>query len=110
VDLFLAQRRRAQLVVGPARVAAVDDRVVRREQLGELIDRRLRRLAGRDHDPHGARGRELFDEILECRGAARAALLSPRDRLRIEVERDDLVFGVPPDPRDHVAAHLAEAD
>ena len=64
VHPVLAQVLLAALVVRPAGVAAVDDRVALVEQLGELLDRALRRVAGRNHDPHGPRRLELRDEVL----------------------------------------------
>ena len=53
----------AALVVVEVRVAAVDDRVARLEVLHQLRDLGLGRVAGRDHDPDGARLLELRDEL-----------------------------------------------
>ena len=104
------ERGGAAHVVVPVRVAAVDDRVARLEQPGELVDRLLRRVAGGHHQPDHARRVELGDEVLERRRAGRPVALGGADRVFGEVERDDLVVRVAVDAMDHVAAHLAEAD
>ena len=107
---LLLQLLGAALVVGPLRVAAVDDHVAAVEQLGELVDRLLRGLAGGDHDPHDPRRLQLLDEVLQ-RARARGAVLDRLlDGLLVEVERDDLVVGVAADAVHHVAAHLAQPD
>ncbi len=100
----------AALVVRPLGVAAVDDRVALVEQLRELVDGLLCRIAGWHHDPHDPRRLELFDEIGQRTGAARTVLLRLGDGLLVEVERDHLVIGVAPDAVNHVPAHLAQSD
>src|SRR3954466_1546516 len=108
MDPLRLERLGALLVVGPAAVAAVDDHVAFLEQSGELIDRLLRRVTGRNHDPHVPRLLQLRDEVLEGLGATSADPLGLFHRLRAEVERDDVVLGVTLDPVDHVAAHAAQ--
>src|SRR5215211_1929495 len=110
VDPLRLEGLRTPLVVCPAGVAAVDDRVAPLEQLAELVDGLLGGLAGGDHDPHGARRIELPDQLLERAGARGAAALGPAHRLLAEVERDDLMIRVAVDAMDHVAAHLPQSD
>jgi hypothetical protein len=110
VDLRLARQGRAGLVVRPLRVAAVDDRVVGVQQLDQRLDGLLRRIAGGHHDPDRSRWFERLDQFPQARGAAGAGLLGARDRLWVEVERDNVMVGVAADPRDHVAAHLSQPD
>src|SRR6185437_4309670 len=100
----------AALVVGPTGVAAVDDRVAAIEQLGQLVDSLLRGRAGRDHDPHDPRRRELLDELSQRARAGGPVPDRLPDGLLVEVEGDDLVLGVAPDAVHHVAAHLAQPD
>ena len=80
------------------------------QQTEQRLDRLLRRVAGRDHDPHRARRGQLLDQLLQRTGARRAVPLGGLDRVGAEVERHDLVLGVAPDPVHHVAAHLAQPD
>ena len=78
--------------------------------LEELVDRLLRRIAGRHHQPDHPRLLELADEVLERGGAARTMRLGRLHGLVVEVEGDDLMVRVAMDAMDHVAAHLPEAD
>ncbi len=55
-------------------------------------------------------GSSLLDELLQRVGAGGSVPDGLLDRLRVEVERDDLVVGVAADAMDHVAAHLAQPD
>src|SRR5205085_2368984 len=59
---------------------------------------------------HRPRRVELGDQVLQRGGAARAVLLGALDVVLVEVEGDHVVVGVALDARDHVAAHLAQAD
>jgi hypothetical protein len=65
VDPALVERRRAAHVVVPVGVAAVDDGVALVEEVGEREHGLLGRVAGGDHDPHGARRFELGHEIVQ---------------------------------------------
>ncbi len=46
-------------------VAAVDDRVARLEQFGQLVNRAVGGIARRHHHPHAPRRRESGDQIFE---------------------------------------------
>ena len=50
------------------------------------------------------------DELLQRGGRRRAVAGGRLQRVRVEVEGDDVMVRVAPDAMDHVAAHLAEAD
>src|SRR3954447_3826672 len=108
MDALRDERLGTGLVIGPAAVAAVDDHVPLLEQLGELVHRLLRGLAGRNHDPEVARLLELRNEVLERLSPTGPDALCLLDRLGAEVERDDVVLRIALDPVDHVAAHAAE--
>ena len=58
---FGRELRAALDVVLERRVAAVDEDVALVEQRRELVDRRLRRVAGGQHDPDRARRLERLD-------------------------------------------------
>src|SRR5262249_60258333 len=83
------------------------------QQLRELVDHFLGRVARRHHDPNHPRRPQLLDEVLErarARGAVLHRLLDPGLGAS---ERDHLVPGVAANTLDHVAAHPAhpyEAD
>ena len=70
------------------------------EEARQLGDRGLGRLPGRDHHPHDARRGERGDQV-----GQRGDLGGGAER----VVADDLV-ALRPQPLDHVAAHLPEAD
>jgi hypothetical protein len=89
------------LVVGVARVAAVDDDVALVEQLGQGVDRVVGRLAGRDHHPHDAGRLEALDQRREAVDLARAVGRA--------VVADDRVPAAAQALR-HVAAHAAQPD
>ena len=86
VNALFLERLFAALRVGPERVAAVDDDVAGFEQRDELLDDRVHRRAGLDHDLRAARALQRGDEILAaswrrrsscpCRGRSR----TPRRR------------------------------
>ncbi len=77
VDAAFFELPGAQLVFGPLGVAAVHDRVVAIQQLGELVDRLLRDLAGGQHQPHRARRLQALDEVGQRGGADGAVGLRP---------------------------------
>src|SRR5690606_15494025 len=102
-DLLLGQHRGVDLVVGPARVAAVDDDVAGGEQFGQLVDRVVGGTSRRHHHPDdfgGAVGPQRLDHRLDRVDVA---------HLWVAVEAH---HGVPcaTDPLAHVATHLAQAD
>ena len=66
------EQRVAALRVLEVGVAAVDDRVARREQRGELLHRLLGRVAGRNHQPDDARRAEHADDFLGREAALEA--------------------------------------
>ena len=94
------------LVVG---VAAIDDGVASREQAFEAGDGVVDRIAGGDHDPDGAGGGEIFDEVFERVDAEGAGGGELGGGILAEVEADDLVTGEAEALR-HVEAHFAETD
>ncbi len=110
VDAAGSQRHLAVAVVGPLGVAAVDDDVAGLQQSREFLDRLLRGVAGRNHDPDHPRpvAAQVPDHVLqrERAGGADAHELF-HDRL-VTVVHDDLVVRLGVDPANHVAAHLAE--
>jgi hypothetical protein len=110
VDALRRQRLLAALVVAPARVPAVDDRVALVEEIGQMLDGLLGGIAGGHHDPDRTRRVELRHEILERRRSGGAVALGLPHGVLAHVEHDALVLGVAVDPMDHVAAHLAETD
>ena len=67
------------------------------------------RIARRNHDPRGARRRQLCDEIIERRGANRSFANDLRDRILtvIAIPRSGGRYESAPH---HVAAHAAEPD
>jgi hypothetical protein len=89
------------LVVGVARVAAVDEDVTVLQQRAEVADGGPGRLAGRDHHPDHPRLAQLADQRLE-------AVHVPGGRLAA-VEADHRV-ATAAEPLGHVATHLAEPD
>src|SRR5437870_634120 len=108
-DALLLQLGMAPLVVVEVRVAAVDDRVAGLEVLEQLLDLRLGRVAGRDHDPDGPRLLQLADQLGD-RERAVGALAG--DLLRLfggPVVRDDFVL-VAQQAANHVRAHPPQAD
>jgi hypothetical protein len=88
------------LVLGEARVAAVDHEVARGEHAGQLVDDRLRDRAGRHHHPHDPWGGKRLGERRE--GGHVGDLL-------VGVVARDLESCLA-HPRTHVVAHPAEAD
>ena len=73
------------------------------------VDLGLGRVAGRDHDPDGARLLELAHELRDRERRRRALAGDLRGLLRRPVVDDDLV-AVAEQPADHVGAHPAEPD
>ncbi len=96
-------------IVLPEGVAAVDQRVARREQAGELGQCRLGDLAGRQHHPDRARRLELGDHVGEIGRDDRAIRRQGRAGLGIAVV-DDAVMPGAHQPAHDVATHPAEAD
>ena len=94
------------LVVG---VAAVDDGVASGEQTFEACDGVVDGIAGGDHDPDGAGGGEILDEVFEGVDAEGACGGEFGGGVLVEVEADDLVAGEAEALR-HVEAHLSETD
>src|SRR5581483_3390984 len=88
-------------------VAAIDDRVALAEELRELADRGFRGIAGRHHDPHGARRRELRDEIGEPTRRRGAAGRRRGYRTRVAIVHDDRMTTFH-EPGRHVRAHLPQ--
>ena len=66
---LLFQRLRASLGVLEVRVAAVHDHVARRQERNQLIDDRIDRRAGLDHQHHDARRLELLHQFGQRRAA-----------------------------------------
>ena len=99
-DTALAEHRGVLLVVGPPRVAAVDDHIALAEQVAELADGLPRRVAGRHHHPHHLGGGECLDQLLETADVG---------DVRVAVVADHGVPGVA-EPGAHVSAHLPETD
>ena len=100
-DLLLGEQLGVGDVVGPARVAAVDDHVALAEQVGELLDRRRgsgRRRAPSPTRPWGSAAprRAPASESTSLTSGLRSSptTVSPARRM----------------PLAHVAAHLAEPD
>ena len=98
---FSLEHRRVHLVVGVARVAAVDHDVAGLQQRAEVADGGPGRLPGGHHDPDHPRLAELLDQLLEAGHVPRGGLVA--------VVPDDRVTGAA-QPLGHVAAHLAEPD
>src|SRR6516225_2906291 len=94
-------------IVLPERVAAIDDRVPALELTGELVDRRFRRCARRQHDPNRARGIEGADHLGEVGGNARAVVGERAARLRIAVVNDARV-ALPQETTHDIGPHAAE--
>ncbi len=109
VDPALRELGRVPEIVVVVGVAAVDDHVPGLEHLGEGANRLLRDLAGRDHDPDGARLVQLGNEVLERRGSHRSVGDDGRDGLREDVVPDAMV-PVTDQPPDDVRTHPAEPD
>ena len=114
-DAVLGQLRVAADVVVEVRVAAVDDRVAGLQVLQQLLDLRLRRGAGRDHDPGRPRLRELRDELRDAVGrldvvAGRALLVGQLVGLLDRAVVGDDRVPVPDQASDHVRAHPPEPD
>src|SRR3954471_10773886 len=88
------------LVVRPAGVPAVHHHVTGLQELGQLVDGRLGRRAGRDHHPHDPRALQRVHKLLQAVdiGEVRVAVVSDHGE------------ACAADPLAHVAAHLAEAD
>ena len=105
---FSARASARDLVVGPARVAAVDDRVALVQQVGQRVHRLLGGVTGGHHDPHRPRRLELGDQVLQGGRAGGAVLLGLLHRVLGEVEGHHLVVRVAVDAMDHVAAHLSQ--
>ena len=101
--------RVASDVVVEVRVAAVDDRVARLEDLHQLVDHRLGGVARGDHDPHRARSRQPGDQLADAEGALGALGHDLARLLRGPIEGNDLV-ALTDQPADHVRAHPPEAD
>ena len=101
-DALLLEHRGVGLVVGPARVAAVDDEVTLAEQSAELLDGLPGRVAGRHHHPDHLRSvlGQLGDQVGEALGVA---------QVLVAVVAHDRVPGVAQTGA-HVATHLPEAD
>ena len=100
-DLVVSSSR-----VVEVRVSAVDDRVARLQELHQLVDLGLRRVARRHHDPDGARLLELPDQLLERVRALGPLTLDLLRLLRGAVVGHDVV-AVPDEPPNHVGAHPA---
>ena len=66
MDAFFLEGLFAALGVGPERIAAVDDDVAGLEERDELLDHRVDRRAGLDHDLRFARALERADKFLEA--------------------------------------------
>jgi hypothetical protein len=109
MDAAFLQARRTRDVVLPERVAAVDDGVVLREQAGELRDRLFGDLAGRQHQPHGARRRQPLHQILQGDRRGRSLPSEREAHVEIGVEHHALVARAHQAARD-VAAHPPKAD
>src|SRR4051812_33021962 len=109
VDPLLLQDGVAPHVVVEVGVTAVDDRVAGLEMAEQLLDLRLGRVAGGDHDPDRARLLELADELLDRERDVRAFAADLPGLLRRPVVRHDLVL-VAKQPPDHVRAHPAKTD
>src|SRR5258706_5479563 len=94
--------------VPEVRVAPVDQDVALGGESRELIEGVIGDVPGGDHRPQDARGLELLRHLLDRVGADRALGLRLVDRPWAAISRDD---GMPPayQPRDHVAAHPAQA-
>ena len=108
VDSPRCQRVRAGDVVGIVRVAAVDDGVARCKMCAEVVDHGTGH-AGGNHQPHGARWRQLRDEV-----GNRARTDGPRRGEGIDggcavVVHDALVAGMHAAAHE-VRAHAAESD
>ena len=94
-------------VVFEIRVAAVDDGVAGLHVLRQLLHGRFGRAAGGNHDPDGARRRQLGDEIFERRRSARAFAGQSLHGIGAEIGNDELMSAAHQAPR-HVRAHAPQ--
>ena len=102
------QRRRPADVVVVVRIAAVDQRVVGRQQPRQRLDLGVHQRR-RHHQPHRARRSQRGDELVE-RGRPGGAFGHQRgDRLLRHVE-DHALVARPDQPAHHVAAHPSQSD
>ena len=99
-DAALGQLLGGDLVVGPARVAAVDDHVALAHQLAQRRDGLPGGVAGGNHHPDDLGTRQRLYQLLEAGHVP---------QLGVAVEADHRV-AVAAQALAHVAAHLAEAD
>ena len=108
VDPARSQLRGSREIVAVVGVAAVDDRVIWLEQLGELVHRALD-VAGWHHDPDVARALELLNELRETGGRDGSLSSERRDRLGGDVEHNALVPG-PHQAAHEVGPHTTQSD
>jgi len=95
-------------VVAVVGVAAVDDRVVRVEELGQLIEGGLYD-GGRQHEPSGPWPIQLRHQVAKRAGGDRALALQLPYCAFVEVI-DHTVVAVAHEPAHEVRAHPAESD
>src|SRR6266850_552371 len=94
--------------IAEVRVRAIDQDVALARVPRELIKCVIGRLAGGDHRPEDARWPQLLDHLRDRVGASGALGLRLIDRARAAIARDDAMPAAD-QPRDHVAAHPAQA-
>ncbi len=90
-------------------VAAVDDRIARLQQLGQLSNGLLGGLAGGQHDPHRTRCFQLLYQRTEVVRALGALAFQAVDGLAVTVMHHRTVAGAHQAPCD-IAAHAAQPD
>ncbi|MNG82637.1 hypothetical protein D3C79_413460 [compost metagenome] len=90
-------------------VAAIDDRIARLQQFGQLGDGLLGGLASGQHDPHRARCFQLLYQRTEVVRTLGALALQAGDGLTVAIVYHGAVAGAHQAPCD-IAAHAAQPD
>ena len=109
VDAALREILGAMDIVLVEAVAAIDDDIARRSEVGDRGDHRLGRLAGRQHHPVDRRLVELAAHVGQPRGTYRSFSHELGNRLGRAVV-DYGVMAVPDQPPGYVCTHAAEPD
>ena len=108
-DAFLLELRGSANVVMKVRVAAVNDRIARGQEITEGIDGLLGGRAGRHHDPYCSRRPKFGDQLIKRSCADASYGLRLGDDVGSSVVDNDAMF-VPLQSCHHVHAHLSQPD